>query len=150
METKNNDYEEVKGCLFPVCLVIVMVVMTLITITCVNNRIRRIEDKQDTILKTIRGYDWGGTADVDSTVDSTATDSSVVADDDEYCEDCENGDEDDEPRVFVCSGRYAKRYHRTPSCDGLQSCKGITINIPLSEAMHKGLTPCHRCIHVEI
>lgn len=149
MENKNSDYEEAKGCLFPAIIVVMVMVMAFVTITCVNNRIKKVEATQDTILKTIRGYDWTSTSVVDSTVDSTATDSSVVADD-EYCEDCESDEAQDEPRVYVCSGRYAKRYHRTPYCDGLQSCKGITVNMALSEAKNKGLTPCHRCARIQV
>lgn len=137
-----------------------VMIMAFVTITCVNNRIKKVEDTQDTILKTIRGYDWSGTAEVDSTVDSTATDSSVVADD-EFCEDCENEnneEQDDrymfqaddgkkyEIMVYVCSGRYAKKFHIDLNCNGLQSCKGTIRLIRLREAREMGMTPCRRCI----
>lgn len=161
MENKNNNHEELKGCLFPSLLAIVMVVMTLFTITCVDNRIRIVEGKQDAILKAINNTEVA----VDSMVDSTATDS-MAADsamaDDEYCEDCENGDEDYEDDdsysiwdengkrydlgAFVCSGRYAKKYHIDKNCRGLQSCKGTIRFITLREARGRGMQPCRMCI----
>lgn len=161
MENKNNEQEEIKGCIFPAIIVIMVMIMAFVTITCVNNRLEKVEATQDTILKTIRGYDWSSTAVVDSTVDSTATDSSVVADD-EYCEDCDDEQQDknkniivaddgtkidmDYAIVYVCSGRYARKFHIDANCIGLQNCRGTIEGVLLKDVKRRGLTVCRRCI----
>jgi hypothetical protein len=47
--------------------------------------------------------------------------------------------------VYVCTGGYATKYHRNKKCKGLDNCKGRIIEIPKSEAMKKGRTPCKLC-----
>lgn len=47
--------------------------------------------------------------------------------------------------VYICTGGYATKYHRNKKCKGLDNCKGRIIEIPKSEAMKKGRTPCKLC-----
>lgn len=47
--------------------------------------------------------------------------------------------------VFVCTGRYAKRYHYDNECQGLKSCKNEIIEMSKKEAEERGLTPCLIC-----
>ena len=48
-------------------------------------------------------------------------------------------------KVYVCTGSYAKRYHTDEQCSGLQRCTGETIEISLQEAEEEGRTPCKIC-----
>lgn len=47
--------------------------------------------------------------------------------------------------VYVCGGRYAKRYHNDEYCKGLQSCKGGIEIMTIEEAEDLGKTPCGYC-----
>ncbi len=47
--------------------------------------------------------------------------------------------------VFVCNGKYAKRYHRTQNCSGLSNCQGGITKMTVEQAESKGLTPCKKC-----
>ena len=47
--------------------------------------------------------------------------------------------------VYVCNGKYAKRYHRTRYCSGLNNCQGGVAEMPIEEAKTHGLTPCRKC-----
>lgn len=47
--------------------------------------------------------------------------------------------------VYICQGRYSKRYHSSPNCKGLDNCKGGVIKVTLEEAQKEGRTPCHIC-----
>ena len=50
---------------------------------------------------------------------------------------------DDE--VYVCTGRYAKRFHCDEDCRGLQSCRSEIVIMSIEEAEDYGLTPCGYC-----
>lgn len=47
--------------------------------------------------------------------------------------------------VYVCTGRYAKRFHCDEDCKGLQSCRGDIVVMSIEEAEDYGLTPCGYC-----
>ncbi len=49
-----------------------------------------------------------------------------------------------EKKVYICTGKYAKRYHKTKSCKGLNNCKGEIRTITFKEAS-KRRTPCKIC-----
>lgn len=46
--------------------------------------------------------------------------------------------------VYICAGRYAKKYHRRPNCRGLNNCSGGVIKIELEKA-REYKTPCSIC-----
>lgn len=52
----------------------------------------------------------------------------------------DNGDE-----VYVCTGKYAKRFHCDEDCKGLRSCRGEVVTMSIEEAEEQGLTPCGYC-----
>ena len=47
--------------------------------------------------------------------------------------------------VYVCTGKYAKRFHCDEDCKGLQSCRGGIVVMSIEEAEDYGLTPCGYC-----
>lgn len=47
--------------------------------------------------------------------------------------------------VYVCTGGFAKRYHSTPNCRGLNNCKGDIVEMSVEKATQKGKTPCKIC-----
>lgn len=47
--------------------------------------------------------------------------------------------------VYICTGNYAKRYHSSSSCSGLDNCKGEIEEMSLSDAEDMGRTECSRC-----
>lgn len=47
--------------------------------------------------------------------------------------------------VYVCTGKYAKRFHRDQDCRGLQSCRSGIVVMSIEEAEDLGLTPCGYC-----
>lgn len=47
--------------------------------------------------------------------------------------------------VYVCTGKYAKRYHCDEYCRGLQSCRSEIVVMSIEEAEDYGLTPCGYC-----
>lgn len=47
--------------------------------------------------------------------------------------------------VFVCTGKYAKRFHCDEDCKGLQSCRSEIVVMSIEEAEDLGLTPCGYC-----
>ena len=47
--------------------------------------------------------------------------------------------------VFVCNGKFAKRYHRTPHCSGLGNCQGEIVEMTVEQAEAQGKTPCKKC-----
>ena len=60
----------------------------------------------------------------------------------EFCEDdcCES--DNVENMVYICTGQYAKAYHRNKNCSGLGNCKGEIKQVSLEDAKRKGRTPC--------
>lgn len=47
--------------------------------------------------------------------------------------------------VYVCMGGFARRYHKTESCEGLRNCGGIIKKMTKEEAQSMFKTPCHVC-----
>lgn len=47
--------------------------------------------------------------------------------------------------VYVCTGKYAKRFHCDEDCKGLQSCRSEIVIMSIEEAEDHGLTPCGYC-----
>ena len=47
--------------------------------------------------------------------------------------------------VFVCNGKFAKRYHRTQYCSGLGNCQGEIVEMTVEQAEARGMTPCKKC-----
>ena len=53
--------------------------------------------------------------------------------------------EDDNGSVWICTGKFAKKYHRDPGCWGLGNCKSAIIKVSVSSAESQGKTPCSKC-----
>lgn len=49
--------------------------------------------------------------------------------------------------VYICTGRYAKRFHHYPECPGLNNCSGTIRGVDEGIARQRGYTPCKRCIY---
>lgn len=47
-----------------------------------------------------------------------------------------------ESNVYICNGKYAKKYHYSKSCRGLSNCKGAITKETLGEAKKMGRTLC--------
>lgn len=47
--------------------------------------------------------------------------------------------------VYICTGRYSKKYHSTDKCPGLSKCKASIIETPIEEA-RTNYKPCRYCI----
>lgn len=47
--------------------------------------------------------------------------------------------------VYVCKGRYAKRFHNDRYCEGLLKCRGGIEIMTIEEAEDLGKTPCGYC-----
>lgn len=47
--------------------------------------------------------------------------------------------------VYVCTGKSAKKYHKSSRCKGLRNCKGDIVKIERSRAEAMGKTPCRIC-----
>lgn len=47
--------------------------------------------------------------------------------------------------VYVCEGPYATKYHCTPSCRGLNNCRGGLSSITLQNAVARERYPCSIC-----
>ncbi|SDH29822.1 hypothetical protein SAMN04489796_102196 [Winogradskyella thalassocola] len=44
--------------------------------------------------------------------------------------------------VYICKGKYSKKYHYSKSCRGLSNCKSSVDKVTLSEAKKIGRTLC--------
>ena len=44
--------------------------------------------------------------------------------------------------VYVCTGNYAKKYHYSKTCRGLNNCKSSVVSKSLSDAQKSGKTLC--------
>lgn len=53
--------------------------------------------------------------------------------------------QNEEEKVYICTGKYAKRYHCDENCRGLGNCKGEIRLVPISTAKKQGKTPCGYC-----
>ena len=47
--------------------------------------------------------------------------------------------------VYVCTGPYAKRYHKTKTCRGLSNCSESIVKVLLKDAIADGRTQCKTC-----
>lgn len=47
--------------------------------------------------------------------------------------------------VFICTGRYAKAYHKNSECRGILSCKSDIKELSKDEAIKMSRTPCGYC-----
>jgi hypothetical protein len=45
-------------------------------------------------------------------------------------------------KVFVCNGKYSKKYHLVKNCRGLKNCSTAIEEVSLSNARDKGRTLC--------
>ncbi|WP_435623163.1 hypothetical protein [Flagellimonas sp.] len=44
--------------------------------------------------------------------------------------------------VYICNGKYSKRYHLSPYCRGLSNCKASISSVTVAEARYMGRTLC--------
>lgn len=44
--------------------------------------------------------------------------------------------------VYICKGKYSKKYHYVSNCRGLSNCKGGIYEVSLQEAKNIGRTLC--------
>jgi len=44
--------------------------------------------------------------------------------------------------VYICKGKYSKKYHYKKKCRGLSNCSTSTYKVKLSEAKNLGRTLC--------
>lgn len=49
--------------------------------------------------------------------------------------------------VYVCTGKYAKKYHNDYECKGLQKCSAEIITLTVEEAEKRGYTKCKICYY---
>lgn len=61
------------------------------------------------------------------------------------CTEVKASEQNKEEKVYICTGKYAKKYHKYSDCKGLGSCKGDILLIPLSTAKKQDKTPCGYC-----
>ena len=47
--------------------------------------------------------------------------------------------------VYVCTGRYATKYHSYRGCRGLGNCSGTIAKMPETDAQRMGRTRCRIC-----
>lgn len=47
-----------------------------------------------------------------------------------------------ETNVYICKGKYSKKYHYSESCRGLSNCKSSVNKVTLIEAKKIGRTLC--------
>lgn len=44
--------------------------------------------------------------------------------------------------VYICNGKYSKKYHLVKDCRGLSNCKSSITKVTLNTAKKKGRTLC--------
>lgn len=44
--------------------------------------------------------------------------------------------------VYLCQGKYSKKYHLSKTCRGLSNWKAAIVKVTLSDAKQKGKTLC--------
>lgn len=47
-----------------------------------------------------------------------------------------------ETNVYICKGKYSKKYHYKKSCRGLSNCKATISKVALKDAIDIGRTLC--------
>jgi len=60
------------------------------------------------------------------------------------CDDCCESD-NVENTVYICTGQYAKAYHKSRNCRGLGNCRGDIKQVSIEEAKRMERTPCGYC-----
>lgn len=50
-----------------------------------------------------------------------------------------------ETYVYICTGAYSKKYHKTSSCKGLENCSKSIKKVTENSAIEKGRTKCKIC-----
>lgn len=53
--------------------------------------------------------------------------------------------DEEEEMVYICTGPYSKKYHKTEDCQWLGSCSEEIEEVTLEEAEEMGKTPCKGC-----
>ena len=53
--------------------------------------------------------------------------------------------DDDGDYVYICTGPYSKKYHKTEDCMWLENCSEDIERISIGEAEDMGRTPCKGC-----
>lgn len=48
-------------------------------------------------------------------------------------------------KVYVCTGGYATKYHKTSKCRGLGNCKAEIVSVTEESAIRDGRTRCGIC-----
>ncbi len=48
-------------------------------------------------------------------------------------------------QVYICMGKYATTYHKSPECSGLNNCKASIKAVTLRQAQEMRRTPCKKC-----
>lgn len=48
----------------------------------------------------------------------------------------------EEKSVYICNGKYSKKYHYTKYCRGLSNCKSTITKVSLTKAKNKGRKIC--------
>lgn len=51
--------------------------------------------------------------------------------------------------VYICTGSYSRRYHKTESCEGLRRCGGKIEKVSKEKADSMFRTPCHICYSIK-
>lgn len=51
----------------------------------------------------------------------------------------------DPDKVYVCTGGYATKYHKTSKCRGLGNCKAEIVSVTEESAIRDGRTRCGIC-----
>jgi hypothetical protein len=47
--------------------------------------------------------------------------------------------------VYICTGKYATKYHATVSCKGLNNCRADVVPVSEKKISKAGRTPCRIC-----
>lgn len=50
-----------------------------------------------------------------------------------------------EPKVYICTGKSSEVYHSDENCRGLRNCKGEIKQVPLKEAQTMNRRACKIC-----
>jgi len=47
--------------------------------------------------------------------------------------------------IYICTGKYAKSYHSSQYCKGINACRSEIKTITLKQAVDLGRKPCKMC-----
>ena len=48
-------------------------------------------------------------------------------------------------KVYICTGPTATVYHKTDKCAGLYNCSDKVVEVTIAQAAEKNRRPCKRC-----